>query len=93
MVDFEKAFDTINWKFLFATLKHFNFGDNFIRWVGVLYANIGSCVSNNGYISENFSLSRGIRQGCPLSSLLLLPIAEIVATLIRCNNDIKGFLI
>ena len=36
-LDCEKAFDSIEWNFLFKTLKQFNFGDNFITWIKKLY--------------------------------------------------------
>ena len=32
-LDFRKAFDTIEWEFLFKALKTFNFGSDFISWV------------------------------------------------------------
>jgi hypothetical protein len=46
---------------------------------------------NNGWISEIFKNSRGIRQGCPLSALLFVLSVEIMALRIRNNKDIKGF--
>ena len=65
--DFEKAFDSVDHNFLISTLKHFNFGDSFIRWVIVFYNNIKSSVTNNGFITDFFPIERGVRQGCPLS--------------------------
>lgn len=32
-LDFEEAFDSVEWKFLFKVLKQLNFGDNFISWI------------------------------------------------------------
>ena len=46
---------------------------------------------NNGWISEIFKNSRGIRQGFPLSALLFVLSVEIMALRIRNNKDIKGF--
>ena len=62
LIDFEKAFDTIRWSFLFKSLKYFNFGDGFIHWIETIYNNIESVVTNNGHVSDKFVLSRGIRQ-------------------------------
>ena len=93
IIDFEKAFDTIEWPFLFQTLKAFNFGENFINWIKLLYNNNFSCVSNNGYLSDYFQLNRGIRQGCPISALLFILVAEIIAISIRSEKNIKGITI
>ena len=37
-------------------------------------------------------MTRGIRQGCPISAILYLFVAEILAIKIRSNNQIEGFL-
>ena len=89
-IDFEKAFDSIEWPFLINTLKSFNFGEEFITWITLLYTDIKSCVGNNGYYSNYFKLSCSIRQGCPISALLFILVAKIVAINIRSNPDIKG---
>ena len=93
LIDFQKAFDAVEWPCLFQTLKRFNFGEYFISWIRLLYTNISSCVSNNGYISNYFTLTRGIRQGCPISALLFILVAEILAINIRTNLNIKGLTI
>ena len=74
-----------------TTLKHFGFIESFIISVKTLYSNIQTCVMNNGWISEIFKHSRGIRQDCPLSALLFVLSVEIMALRIRNNKDIKGF--
>lgn len=89
-LDFEKAFDSVEWNFLFKVLKKFDFGDNFISWVTILYTNPIFRIKNNGWISKTCEMSRGIRQGCPVSALLYLFIAEILAIKLKTNNDIKG---
>ena len=38
-IDFEKAFDTLDFQFLIRTLHKFNFGPSIIQWVRVLYKN------------------------------------------------------
>ena len=90
LIDFEKAFDTVSWSFLFKSLKAFNFGDSFIKWIKIIYSNIQSCVTNNGKSSNFFQLERGIRQGCCLSALLFIIVVELLATSIRSVSNIKG---
>ena len=96
LVDFEKAFDTIEWDFLFKSLASYNIGIDFLSWVRLLYSNITSCTLNNGYLSNNFNLSRGIRgifQGCPISALLFILVAEILSTKPRSCANAKGITI
>ena len=90
LIDFKKAFDTIDWSFLFKSLKKFKFKECFIKWVNVMYSNITSVISNNGWISEPFNIKRGIRQGCPLSALLFVIVAEVLAVKIRSSNMVEG---
>ena len=66
-LDQEKAFDRVDWNFLLATLSKMGFGPSFISWVRLLYTEIRSTVFVNGYFSDIFSPSRGVRQGCPLT--------------------------
>jgi len=47
-------------------------------------------VNVNGYLSQPFFLSRGVRQGCPLSPLLYVLVSEVLAVSIRANPRIVG---
>lgn len=62
-LDFEKAFDSVEWNFLFKTLKKFNIGKFFITWANILYTNPIFKMKNNGWLSKSCSMTRGIRQG------------------------------
>ncbi len=89
-LDFRKAFDTVEWDFMYSTLTRFGFGDSFIKWVKTIYNETTSCINNYGWLSDNFSVERGIRQGCPLSALLFIIVAEIMAVKIRSSEKIRG---
>ena len=89
-LDFRKAFDTIEWDFLFNVLKRFGFKEQFITWIKVLYTDCKSCIYNNGHRSQLFNPSRGIRQGCPISALLYILAAEVLAINIRNSENITG---
>ena len=89
-VDFEKAFDTIEWSFVQQMLLCFGFGPSFINWINLFYCDIQSCVVNNGWSGLFFELGRGVRQGCPLSPYIFILCAEILAVAIRKDTAIKG---
>ena len=92
-IDFQKAFDSVEWEFLFKCLEAFNFGPDFLHWVKVFYKNIQSCILNNGMTSSFFTLKRGVRQGDPLSPYLFVVAVETLAIAIRQNSDMKGIYI
>ena len=87
-LDFKKAFDTVSHDFLRNILTKFNFGESFKRRVSVMYKNVVSNVTNNGWTSKPLKPSKGIRQGCPLSALLFLLAAEILAVKLRGDRDL-----
>ena len=90
-LDQEKAFDRVDWNFMLKVLSHMGFGPIFRSWVQFLYSDANSRVLVNGFLSEAFPVSRGVRQGCPLSPLLYVLVAESLACAIRANDEIDGF--
>ena len=83
--DFEKAFDSIEHLFLFAVLKSFGFGADFIQWIRTFFNDAESCVMNNGNSTGYFPLKRGTRQG-----YLFILMSEILLIRIANNKDING---
>ena len=92
-IDFQKAFDSLEWNFLLSCLEAFNFGPDFIQWVKTFYKNIQSCVINNGLMSDYFTLERGVRQGDLLSPYLFVVAIESLEIAIRKNPAIRGIMI
>ena len=93
-IDFEKAFDSVSWKFLNKILQLYNFGPSFQRWIRIIYSkDISSCILNKGHSSGYFNINRGVRQGDPISALLFVLGVEVIAATIRAENGIKGIII
>ena len=90
LIDFEKAFDSISFKFIEKTLEFFNFGQYIKNWVRTLLSNFTAVINHAGNISERFNISRGCRQGDPIASLLFILCIEILAIKIR-TSGLKGF--
>jgi len=89
-IDFEKAFDTLEWSFIEKTLKYYNFGDSLVLWIKLFYTDISSSIQNNGLSSDFFNLGRGVPQGCPLSPYLFILCAEILGAAVSRDKLIRG---
>ena len=87
LIDFEKAFDTLEFHFVDKDLETVNFGEDYCKWVKV--HTFSSCVINNRYTLLFVSLHRVVRQGCPLSPILFLLTVELLAIHIGENPNIK----
>ncbi len=90
-LDAEKAFDMVEWPYLFCVLKKFGFGAGFIDLIKSLYRSPQARVISNGIISDSFQLYRGNRQGDPVSPALFALAIEPLAEAIRSNTNICGF--
>ena len=90
LLDQEKAFDKVEWDWLFSVLEKFGFTNRYISWIKIMYKKMKSCILTNGYSSKYFDISRGIRQGDSLSALLYVIQAEPLACLIRKTDEIQG---
>lgn len=89
-MDEEKAFDRIEWSYLFFVLEKFGLGKNFVQWIRVLYTDPCFTVLTTGFRSDFFPMYRGTRQGCPLSPLLFAIAMEPLAEAIRSATSIPG---
>ena len=82
-VDFEKAYDKINWDFMLSTLKMKGFPDKFIRWTKAVIHNGKVAITLNDLIGPYFVTRKGLRQGDPFSPLLFNLAADFLATLVQ----------
>lgn len=90
-LDQEKAFDQVDHKYLFTVLKEFGFGENFISYIKLLYSDAFVMVKAGGGLSAPIRMSRGIRQGCPLSGQLYSLVIE--PFLCQLRKELTGILI
>ncbi len=90
MIDFEKAFDSVSWKFIDKVFEYFKFGNDIKNWIKILHKNSKSAVNQGGNLSNFFDIERGCRQGDPIAPYIFVLCAEILAIRIRNNLKIKG---
>ena len=89
-IDFEKAFDSVSWKFMYKVLRHFNFSEEFVNWITLFNNKITASVLQVGVLSEFFPIERGCKQGDPISPYLFLLCAQVLYEMIQGNTMVKG---
>jgi hypothetical protein len=88
LIDFEKAFDRVNWTFLQEAMKKMGYDQDFIKWTVAVYKSSTSQIIVNGAISREFPLDRAVRQGYPLAPYLYIIFADVLGYLL----NILGYL-
>ena len=88
-IDFSKAFDRVNINILWSKLGGLGIDNNckILNALKSLYVDVQSCVRVNGYYSEWFDVSNGLKQGSILSPLVfsLYNISDLVTSLNTIN--------
>ena len=84
LLDFAKAYDSLNRLFLFETMAAMGFPSKFMQVIKHLHTNTTARFLINGTVGPSFPISRGIRQGDPLAPFLFLLAIEVL--LARLNQ-------
>lgn len=82
-LDFEKAFDSVEWNFLFHLLSTLNFDSKWISWLRGIFESMRISVLVNGSPTKEFSAGRGLRQGDPVSPLLFNLVGEVLHSMLE----------
>lgn len=90
-IDFEKAFDRIQWSFVYEVLANMNFGNIWISWIRNIFESSRISVLVNGSPTGEFSPKRGLRQGDPLSPLLFNLVGEVFSNFIQRASKLGLF--
>ena len=82
-LDFQKAYDRVNWSFIKVVLIKFGFNDVFVNWIMECITSMSFEVLINGGKSEHFKPERGLRQGDPLSIYIFILRQEFLSRLLE----------
>ncbi|KAJ9552677.1 hypothetical protein OSB04_016722 [Centaurea solstitialis] len=91
-IDLRKAYDMVNWRYLFNMLRGFRFHPALVRWVTELVSTPSYSIVINGESRGHFVGKRGIRQGDPLSPYLFTLVMEGFSMLFKqCIEEAGNF--
>jgi len=89
-LDAEKAFDKIQHPFMIKVLERTGIQGPYLNIVKAIYSKPVANIKLNGEKVEAIPLKSGTRQGCPLSTVLLNEVLEVLSRAIRQQKEIKG---
>ena len=90
LLDFQKAYDTVDRDFLFESLRLFGFDERFVDLMRRIHSGTSARFVVNGCQSRALPVSSGIRQGCPLAPLLFLLVVEVLSLALQQDTTLKG---
>ncbi|KAF5203424.1 Transposon tx1 uncharacterized protein, partial [Thalictrum thalictroides] len=88
LLDQEKAYDRVDHIFLQRILRKFGVPYNLRHVIKTAYSRATSVVMVNNFVSKDFHIKSGVRQGDPLSCTLFNLVIESLALLILSNDKL-----
>jgi hypothetical protein len=86
-LDISKAFDSVSWAFLLEVLRHLGFGLSWCNLIAYLLSTSSTHILVNGEPGELIQHQCGLRQGDPLSPMLLIIIMDVLNSLFVKASD------
>ena len=90
LIDFRKAYDSLDHTFMHNTLALFGFGPDIITWIKLFFTNRDAQILMGGHMSEKIHLNQGVPQGDVISPYIFILMVEILLIKINHTKNIKG---
>ncbi|KAL4018288.1 hypothetical protein IC575_021879 [Cucumis melo] len=82
-VDLQKAYDSVNWDFLFGLLIAIGTPLKFVSWIRACVTSPMFSIMINGSLEGFFHGRKGVRQGDPLSTFLFVMVMEVLSRMLN----------
>ena len=90
LIDFKKAFDSIDLSFIKTALKAYNFGESIIRWITLFFNQREAFILLGGHLTSKIILEQGVPQGDVISPYIFILMVEILLIKINYTKNLKG---
>ena len=90
LIDFRKAFDSLDHTFMHNTLALLGFGPDIITWIKLFFTNRDAQILMGGHMSEKINLHQGVPQGDVISPYIFILMVEILLIKINHTKNITG---
>jgi hypothetical protein len=90
-LDYEKAYDRVNWSFFEDLMISRGFGRKWIGWIIKMVKGGSICIRINDVNSSYFRPGKGLRQGDPLSPLLFNMVVDVFTRMLS-KAALKGYI-
>ncbi|XP_028124116.1 uncharacterized protein LOC114321174 [Camellia sinensis] len=85
-LDFNKAYDRIQWDFLEALLLQMGFSSVWVQWIMAVVSTVSFSIFANWEKRAAFIPHRGLRQGDPISPYLFTLVADVLSRMISMST-------
>ncbi|XP_026442379.1 uncharacterized protein LOC113341880 [Papaver somniferum] len=85
-LDISQAFDTVSWSFVLEVFRRYGFSEDWCSWIHNILKFARISILLSGSPEGFFKITRGLRQGDPLSLLIFILIEDVLS-----RNIIKLF--
>ena len=90
LIDFKKAFDSIDHSYIYDTLRILNFGEDIISWLKLFLTERIAHILLGGHLTLKILLEQGVPQGDIISPFIFIIAVEILLIKITKSRHIKG---
>merc|ERR1712002_59874 len=90
LVDFQKAFDSINHQYINSVLKMYGFGESIRKWIRIFFNKREAVILLGGHLSEKIFLRQGVPQGDVISPYIFLMVVEFLSIKINYTKNLTG---